>query len=221
MFITSPIGNNKNNECNMRKIKSELVNAGKHDIVILQDTPQHQGLVKANRFLLLLASMLMVIVFVFGFLLLPSSDILDNVKVKQEPVVSIPYSVQNPVLSAEINTLKGQLVGLVSGSIESKLRSLEQSIKSGSINTSLGTIQDIKNDVSVLKSYSTPETKVVQSQSNASLLEEVSHLKNLIYFTLSSCGLMLAAVCGVWIRSRYRLGHPHSFRRAELGKHKN
>ena len=203
----------------MRAIKSELVGAKESSIVVLTDTPHHQGLVKANRLLLLVASSLMVVVFVLGFLLLPSDDMLDKFNEKQEKT-SVTYTLQNPVLSAEINTLKGQLVGLISGSIESKLRTLEESIRVGSVNTSLGTIQDLKNDVKVLRSYSMPEKKVEQSQANEALLKEVSQLKNLIYLTLTSCGLMIAAIGGFWVRNRFRLVHPRSLSRGELGKHK-
>jgi len=200
----------------MRKIKSEFVAAQVRNIVVLSDTPQHQGLVKANRLLLLVASSLMVIVFVLGFLLLPADDVLDNFKVEQKVIPEV-YAIQNPALTAEINTLKGQLVGLVSGSIESKLRTLEQSIRMGQMNTSLGMIQDLKNDVRVLRSYSEPERKQGQYPANEALLKEVSQLKTLIYLTLTSCGLMIAAIGGIWVKNHYRLSHTASI---QLGKHK-
>ncbi len=214
------MGNNKNNECNMQKKEPELVATKEHGIIVLKDTPQHQGLVRANRFLLLVASSLMVVVFLLGFLLSPATDMLDQIKSKKE-LVSTGYTVQNPVLSAEINTLKGQLVGLVSGSIESKLRMLEQNIRTGQVRDSLGTIQDLKNDVKVLRSYSAPTVKeVFPVNANEALIEEVSHLKSLIYLTLTSCGLMIAAVGGFWVRNRYLLSHPKERSRAALGKHK-
>ena len=200
----------------MRKIKSEFVSAQERNIVVLTDTPQHQGLVKANRLLLLVASSLMVIVFVLGFLLLPADDMLDSFKPKQEVIPEV-YAIQNPALTAEINTLKGQLVGLVSGSIESKLRTLEQSIRMGQRNTSLGTVQDLKNDVRVLRSYSEPEKKQEQNLANETLLKEVSQLKTLIYLTLTSCGLMIAAIGGIWVRNHFCLSHSAPI---QLGKHK-
>jgi hypothetical protein len=200
----------------MRKIKSEFVGAQERNIVVLSDMPQHKSLVKANRLLLLVASSLMLIVLVMGFLLLPADDMLVNFKPKKEAVSEV-YAIQNPALTAEINTLKGQLVGLVSGSIESKLRTLEQSIRMGQMNTSLGTIQDLKNDIRVLRSYSEPVKKLRQAPVNEALLQEVSQLKNLIYLTLTSCGLMIAAIGGIWVRNRYRLSHPASI---QLGKHK-
>ena len=200
----------------MRKIKSEFVGAQEPNIVVLSDTPQHQGLVKANRLLLLVATSLMVIVFVLGFLLMPADDVLDSFKVKQKATPGV-YAIQNPAMTSEINTLKGQLVGLVSGSIESKLRTLEESIRMGRMKTSLGTIQDLKNDVRVLRSYSVPEKTQVQNQGNEALLKEVSQLKTLIYLTLTSCGLMIAAIGGIWVRNHYHLSRSTPM---QLGKHK-
>ncbi|MCK4842149.1 MAG: hypothetical protein KAT04_09755 [Methylococcales bacterium] len=190
----------------MREIKSGLVDAKERSIVVLQNIPYHHSLVKANRFLLLLASFLMVFVFILGFLLLPEDDMLNTLKVEQK--VNLPtYTSQNPVLSAEINALKAQLVGLVSGSIESKLRILEENIRVGSVTASLGTIQDLRNDVSVLRGYSAPQTKSVNSPANEELLKEVSHLRKLIYLILTSCGLMIAAIGGFWVKRHYQLDH--------------
>ncbi|NOR72096.1 MAG: hypothetical protein GQ532_20830 [Methylomarinum sp.] len=202
----------------MRKIKSGFGGTKEpHGIVVLQNIPHHHGLIKANRFLLLVASTLMVIVFVLGFFLLPAGNMLDDFTVKHE-VVPASYAVQNPVISAEINALKGQLVGLVSGSIESKLRTLEESIRMGKVNSSLGTIQDLKNDVKVLQSYSVPEKTSAQGQMSQAVIKEISRLKNLIYLTLTSCGLMIAAIGGVWVRNRYRLSDYGRTPKAELGK---
>ena len=130
----------------MRKIKPEIRDADdSQGLVILRNIPHH-GLVKANRALLLIASTLMMVIFVLGFLLMPEDNMLGDLQAKRSPVAANKtYTIQNPVLSAEINTLKGQLVGLVSGSIESKLRSLESSVRQGSLTDSLGTIQDLKN----------------------------------------------------------------------------
>ncbi len=203
----------------MRKIKPEL--GGSKDLqgfVVVRNIP-HQGLVKANRTLLLIASSLMIIVFVLGFLLMPEDNMLETLKARRTPIVN-SYEVQNPALSAEINTLKGQLVGLVSGSIESKLRSLEVSVRKGSVDDSLGTIQDLKNDVKFLQAYSAPKNTVVESKVNQALLEEVSQLKRLIYLTVTSCGLMFAAIAGVWMKRHFRLTEPGSETRPTLGQKK-
>jgi hypothetical protein len=134
----------------MREKKPGDRNAESHQIVVLQKIPHHHGLVKANRLLVLLASTLMVAVFVMGFFLIPGVNFPEG-KMNPDSVFVSSRTLQNPALSDEINVLKGQLVGLVSGSIESKLRILEDSIRTGSVNASLGTIQDLKNDVEVLK----------------------------------------------------------------------
>lgn len=199
----------------MRELKSELVNAEEQrDIVILQNIPQHQDLIKANRFLLLLASSLMVIVFILGFLLIPTENMLDNFTSSKKMEASAIYTIENPVLSAEIKVLKSQFVGLISGSIESKLRMLEESIRKGSIITSLDTVEDLRADVKVLQAYSSPlpfgEKRNIKSQGNAEILKEVSQLKTLIYLTLTSCGLMIAAICGFWVRRHFKLSQSGS-----------
>ena len=44
----------------------------------------------------------------------------------------------------------------------------------------------------------------VQIEAKA-LAEEVSQLRSLVHFLIASCGLMLAAIAGVWVRKRYAL----------------
>jgi len=201
----------------MRKIKPDFGHAkDRHGIVVLKNIP-HQGLVKANRTLLLIASILMVVVFILGFLLMPEEDLVNNLKAKRSQISTVA-DIQNPVLSAEINILKGQLVGIVSGSIESKLRALESSVRTGSVSDSLGTIQDLKNDVKVLQAYSVPKKMKgePEQQGSQALLQEVSQLKRLIYLTVTSCGLMFAAIAGVWIRKRFYLTEYSEDKRAAL-----
>ncbi len=188
----------------MRRIKPECVTAkDRRGLVVLQNT-SHQGLVKANRFLLLLATSLMIVVFVLGFLMVPDEDMLGTLQAKNK-TISTNYALQNPALSGEINILKGQLVGLISGSIDSKLRALEASVRKGSTTDSLGTIQDLKNDVRVLQTYSSPKNIEVENQGNQALLQEVSHLKRLIYLTLTSCGLVFVAIAGFLVRRHFYL----------------
>ena len=171
----------------------------KSAVVVLQRIPSHQGLMKANRWLMAMVFFLMTVIVIAGFFFLPANDV---TRFKKSEVT---VTEMNPVLSAEVNTLKGQFVGLVSGSIESKLRALEQSIQLGSVSTSLGTIEDLKNDIQVLRSYSEPVKKVKVTIASEQLMQEMSELKHLVYLTLASCGLMLAAVGGIWFKNRYRL----------------
>jgi hypothetical protein len=171
----------------------------KSEIVILQRIPSHHGLMKVNRWLMAMVFFLMTVIVVAGFFMLPANG------VKSYKKSAITVTEMNPVLSAEVNNLKGQFVGLVSGSIESKLRTLEESIRQGTASTALGTIEDLKNDVKVLRSYSEPSKEEKVALSNEQIMREMSELKRLIYVTLASCGLMLAAIAGIWFKNRYRL----------------
>lgn len=161
--------------------------------------PTHQQLMKVNRVLMGFVLFLMLVVVVLGLYFIPSPDSFIH-KPSNEAVNSVP-SVSNPMISDEVNNLKGQMVGLVSGSIESKLKDLEENIKLGEIGNSLNTIADLKNDIKVLRTYSdSPKKPVVVS--NQEIVQEVSHLKKLIYLTIGSCGLMFFAAAGVWVKSR-------------------
>ncbi|MCQ8103632.1 hypothetical protein NP590_05915 [Methylomonas sp. SURF-2] len=190
----------------MPEINPDDANHESRALAMLQAVQRQHALVKANRFLLMLVFALMVTVFLMGLVVIPRQDRLNNFTSNQASVAS--YAVHNPAISAEINTLKGQLFGLVSGSIESKLRSLEENIKRGSVADSLNTIQDLKSDVRVLSAYTdapqlSPRTDAVNQQ----LIKEITDLKDLVYLTFISCGLMIAALAGVWLRHRYRLTH--------------
>ncbi len=191
-----------------QKIPSELV--------VLQNIPSHQQLMKANRWLLKGVFFLMTVIFIAGFLLLPGNDFLANYE--KVTATETDATTANPQLSAEVNALKGQMVGLVSGSIESKLRMLEESLRSGTLNASLGTIEDLKNEIKILRTYSEPVKPAPATVSNLQLMQEMSQLKRLIYWTLASCSLMIAAVVGIWIRNIKKLPLKESIIRY-LGKH--
>lgn len=165
--------------------------------------PPDYDLVKAKRWRLGALVSTMALVVMLGFVF--SSDNDTRRPAAQVTALDSYVSETNPVISPEVNALKGQFVGLVSGSIESKLRTLEENIRTGAISNSLGTIQDLKNDVKVLRAYSTPNRPESTVVSNAQLIKEVSHLRNLIYLTLTSCGLMIAAVASIWIKNRRKL----------------
>lgn len=171
---------------------------------LLQSAPTHQALMKVNRWLLMVVCSLMIVVFIAGFLLIPTDSFINRYQ-------AATYAAErNPVVSAEVNALKGQLVGLVSGSIESKLNALEEGIRVGSVSSSIGMIEELKTDLKVLRSYSEPSKKDKPVISNEELMQEMSHLKGLIYMSLASCGLMLAAVAGIWIKNRNRLPYTES-----------
>jgi hypothetical protein len=178
--------------------------------MVVINAAHHHALVKANRMLLWMVLALMAVVFVLGWLLLPSYSVNDAARSRQAISAMID---QNSGVSAEIKKLKGQMFGLVSGSIESKLRSLEDEIRRGSVSDSLNTIEDIKNDVKVLNTYNqdngaaSAPSATENATSNQQVMDQLIQLKDLIYLTFVSCGLMIAALAGIWLRNRYRLPH--------------
>ncbi len=182
---------------------------------VLQRIPSHHALMKVNRLLLTIVCSLMVVVLIAGFLLFPTDSFIN--RYKNATATETFAAEMNPVFSAEVNALKGQLVGLISGSIEGKLNALEESIRVGSVSSAVGTIEELKSDLKVLRSYSEPAKKGKAVISNEQLIQEISQLKRLIYLSFASCGLMLAAVAGIWIKNRKRLPYQES-KTSYLGK---
>jgi hypothetical protein len=210
--------------------KSSDKNGEYQHTVILHPASSHNNeyTLKVYRILFFSVIALMLVVLIFGFFIWPKNSILTKFE-KQQVIAEIQNQQINPALSEEINVLKSQLIGLISGSIESKLRILEESIQSGTLTTTgKGAIQDLKNDVIVLKTYSetgagrliaknTEATSTSATKLDRQLMDEVSQLKNLLYISIASCGLMIAAIGGIWYQSRYRLIHDRSERK-QLGK---
>lgn len=203
----------------MPEINPDDGNSEPRAIAIIQAVQKHHALVKANRFLVGLVFVLMFAVVAMGLFIVPKRNIVDDMKAQQ--AMTTVYALQNPAISAEISALKGQMFGLISGSIDSKLRSLEENIKRGSLVDSLNTIQDIKSDVKVLSGYTNvPQANLQEQAVNQQLIKEVTDLKDLVYLTFISCGLMVAALAGVWVRHRYRLTH-QSKHTALLGRNES
>jgi len=171
------------------------------------------SVLRLNRWVLGVVVGLMAIIVVMGTFLIPQQASFDFVRAQK--TVELYDRQMNPVLSAEVDALKSQLVGLVSGSIESKLKVLEESLRAGSIGlTGMDTIHSLQNDLQVLKTYSdtgagrliatkTPEV----SANRIDLVEEVNRLNGLVSFLITSCGLMFAAIAGVWVRKQYILAY--------------
>ncbi|MCK5353714.1 MAG: hypothetical protein KAJ63_01240 [Methyloprofundus sp.] len=174
------------------------------------------SVLKMNRLVLATIIGLMSMVVFMGILLMPVNEIVKSSVQVHKPVAL--YDVQmNPVISAEVDALKSQLVGLVSGSIESKLKILEEGLRTGTIaEIGLDTIHALQEDLVVLKTYSEtgagrliaqkylqqPRAERAEAQA---LAAEVSQLRNLVHLLIVSCGLMLAAIAGVWVRRQYVL----------------
>ena len=197
----------------VRKLKSKksVVNQS-NEVVVLHQQLQQQKLLKINRFLIYGIFTLMLTVIVLGFVFIPDNQEKVLLNIDNSQLIS-QTQFKNPVLNAEVEHLKGQLVSVVSGSIEGKLSSLEESIKLGSVLGSLETLNGLRKDVKALRNYSLPEKKQLQqtAEVNKALVAEVSQLRNLIYFTLGSCSLMFAAFTLVWLKNRKRLHYQPSY----------
>lgn len=187
-----------------RESDSDFVGVEKHRSVVLQSVPPHQGLIKVNQFLLATVFVLMIIVFVLGFFLIPDENNIIEGFVKAN--TSDISASMNPAISEEVNTLKSQLAGLVSGSIESKLKTLEENIRSGKLSSSLNMVEELKNDVEFLRGYVKPvKTDRPAAISNEQLIKEMSYLKRLVYMTIASCALIFIGFVGVWIKNKQLL----------------
>lgn len=123
----------------------------------------------------------------------------------------------DPVLSGEIEALKGQLSAIITGSIESKLRSLESRIRNGTVSEAdLGMIEDLKSDLNILVSYSArrPEAAPVKigghdkrpdaNPEKRYIAEELSQLKVLFYVSIASSGFLAVAMGGIWLGSAHK-----------------
>lgn len=200
----------------MRDINSEKRRSKKQEVILRNEYQPALFRKVHGGFLAWLSVAIMAVVIVVGYLLYPANNLLQSYEAGRAEVdiYKMPF---NPAISAEIDVLKGQLIGLISGSIESKLRVLEANVRSGKVGAKdIGVIEDLKNDLQVLKTYSATgagrliaepyvEKGSQQREMSNQLLNEVSQLKQLIYLSLASCGLMFSAICGVWIRHSLRL----------------
>jgi len=196
--------------------KKNKKNKDVRNIAVLNSVTQ-LSVLKMNRLVLAIIISLMSMVVFIGILLMPVNEIVKSPVQVHKPVAL--YDVQmNPVISAEVDALKSQLVGLVSGSIESKLKILEEGLRTGTISEiGLDTIHALQEDLVVLKTYSETgagrliaqkylQQPIAAEKVEAKVLaEEVSQLRNLVHLLLVSCGLMFAAIAGVWVRKQYAL----------------
>ncbi len=196
----------------LRKKNNKKNNVRHRNITVL-NSATHMSVLKMNRLVLAIILGLMAIVVYMGMLLVPTNDIVLKTAQAQKSIELFEMQM-NPVISAEVDALKSQLIGLVSGSIESKLKILEEGLRTGTISeTGLDTIYALQQDLEVLKTYSETGAGrlIVQkyarqpSTETIALAEEVSQLRSMVQYLITSCGLMFAAIGGVWVRKRYEL----------------
>ncbi len=189
--------------------------AGKRELLVYSmdgySTKSRHDLVKVNRLLLRLVYGLVCLVFILGYLLAPAPSIWRVLARKQAATAeaSLVYATENNGLMSELNTLKGQMFSLVSGTVEGKLKSLEDSLRRGNLAESMDAVQELKVDVKLLTDYA-PTPRAGSDQAMAEhqrMVRELSELRGLVYLTVLSCGLIVAALAGVWLRHRYRIGY--------------
>lgn len=184
-----------------------------------QDLPVHYlsdvFLIRANRFLFCVVILLLAIIFSFAYALVPPNKQL--IQFTNGQILAESSS----VLAKDIAVLKNQMAGLISGSIETKLRNLELSIKADALSAAdLNIITGLRSDINILRSFSklkqarlfTSEQENIKEINVAKqLIREATQLKMLLYITLASCSLMLTGVVGVWLKNRYLLGYEKKF----------
>ena len=129
----------------------------------------------------------------------------------------------DPVLYREVDLLRRQSNALLSGSIETKLRLIETSLRSGRVRAAdLEMLQSLKEELKLLKNSSLPNSSgaltgrpsAIAQQTrrgsgrlinNEQMLAEMAYMKNLLYVSIASCGLMFVTVGGLWLHSSARL----------------
>ena len=168
------------------------------------------------RRIYLIVAMTLLVAAVVAFVFSPSKSILEKYE-NALPASETGGERIDPILSEEIAVLKGQLSAIITGSMESKLRMLEQSIRGGTLSAAdLGTIQDLKSDLNILRTYSfqahdnTSVDSLRLRQANDARLkieyfaQELGHLKVLFYVSIASCGFLAMAMGGLWLQSAHR-----------------
>ena len=173
------------------------------NIILLHQKITQERLEKQNRYLILAVFVLISSLFVIGFFTLPTGMNLSQTLKNKQQATDEKLSMRE----TEVDRLKGELVGIVSGSIDRKLTTLEEGIKLGSVLNSLQTLENIRTDVKALHKYSDPLIQKQQQNThvNTALRQEVSALRNLIYITLGSCSLIFCAFLLIWVRHKKKL----------------
>ena len=140
--------------------------------------------------------------------------------VGRQPVVS---GMSSAALARDVEMLKRRTNLLITGAMESKIGQLEHSLQSGIIShADLVTIQELKEDLNALKSYSSQNGTATFGllnglekmggpfQTGASLysdeiLHEISNIKNLFYISIASWGVAIVVFGGTWLRGYFHL----------------
>jgi hypothetical protein len=130
---------------------------------------------------------------------------------------------KDPVLYREVGLLRRQSNALLTGSIETKLRLIETSLRNGKVRAAdLEMLQSLREELKLLKNSSSfdpstrravPRPSVARQAgrssahliNNEQMLAEMAYMKNLLYVSIASCGLLFVSVGGLWLHSSARL----------------
>lgn len=124
----------------------------------------------------------------------------------------------------KLQSLQDRMTVFVADSVETKLKSLEKNVSTGTVGTQeIKTLEELKGEVKLLEKYSygrhanltdpirldhsrfqlVPGTEPLPVEGD--LLYEVSKLKHLLYFSIASCGFVGFMLGGYWWHSHNRL----------------
>ncbi len=195
----------------MQNAHNNNTNESAHDLEHRQWLTSH-ALVRQQKIrtrimlsLLLLSLFLMV-------LLLPAKNLLDIYEIKLAMGPNDDDRMQG--YNQEVEALQHKISGLITASIESKLQVIENRIQSGKISLDdIKTIEELKNDLSVLEAYTVRPALIKRTEKPASaarprkavhpqdgLLEEVAQLKSLFYFAVACFGVIVTVIGGYWLQ---------------------
>jgi len=120
----------------------------------------------------------------------------------------------------QLNTLKENMAAAVSGSVETRMRRLEQIVASGTVGSQeIQALEDLSRDLHVLENYTSggsghvmdaerlmhprlrPQTAVLSdagADASNDIARKLAQVKHLLYFGFASCGMALVLVGGYW-----------------------
>lgn len=128
------------------------------------------------------------------------------------------------VYNQKLESLQNRMTVFVADSVETKIKSLEKNIESGTVGAQeISALEELKAEVKLLEKYSVgggghltdlarldhPRFRVTPGSRNPQpdedLLYEVSRMKYLLYFGIASCGLVGLMLGGYWWQTNARI----------------
>ena len=135
------------------------------------------------------------------------------------PSIESPDSVKLRRYQVQLNTIKENMATVVSDSLETRMRRLEQSVAAGTVGSQeIQALDDLSRDLHVLEKYTSGNNGNVMDterlmhprfrtqaevlpDSGSDSLRELVRVKHLLYFSVASCSVALVLVGGYWWRN--------------------